>query len=120
MGIPFDVLQGNRASSHVDGGISWFFSMCSRKLGFPLELRLGPQGNSVVASGMSALLSGCEGHLGIPLDSLQEIEPHIELRRETQSSSPVATGISGFLSRFDRGVRPRLLFRHGIIFTSRV
>ena len=75
---------------------------------------------SGVASGMSALLSGCEGHLGIPLDSLQEIEPHIELRRETQCSSPVVTGISGFLSRFNRGVRPCLLFRHGIIFTSQV
>ena len=39
----------------------------------------------------------------------REIGPHLELRWETQVSSPVATGISGFLLDFIRGIWPRLL-----------
>jgi len=46
--------------------------------------------------------------------------PHLELRWETQGSSPAATGISGFLPWFNRGVRPRLVLRHGTLLYSRV
>ena len=42
------------------------------------------------------------------------------LRQETQVSSPVLTGISGFLSSFTRGVRPYLVLRHGTPRSSRV
>ena len=37
-GISLEMLQWKRASTHVDGRISWFFSSCGRKLGVPLEL----------------------------------------------------------------------------------
>lgn len=30
--------RGKRASSRIEGGISWFFSKCNGELGFPLEL----------------------------------------------------------------------------------
>ena len=42
--------QQKRASSAVQGRISWFFSSCSRKFGVPLELQCGPQGPDLVAS----------------------------------------------------------------------
>ena len=42
--------QQKRASSAVEGRISWFFSSCGRKFGVPLELRCGPQGPDLVAS----------------------------------------------------------------------
>ena len=42
-GISLKMLQGKRASSQVEGRISWFFSSCDRKLGVSLELRQGPQ-----------------------------------------------------------------------------
>ena len=38
VGISLETLQWKRASTHVDGRISWFFSSCGRKLGVPLEL----------------------------------------------------------------------------------
>ena len=42
------------------------------------------------------------------------------LRQESQCFSPVAAGISGFLLSFNRGVRPRLVFRHGTPLSSQV
>ena len=73
----------------------------------------GPQGPTRVASGKSSLHSSCEGPLGIPLQSVRGIGPHLELRLEPQGASPVLTWISGFLWSFNRGVRPRLMWRHG-------
>ena len=46
--------------------------------------------------------------------------PHLKLRWETQGSSPVVTGISGFLLWFNSGVRPRLVLRHGTLLYSQV
>ena len=44
----------------------------------------------------------------------------LDLSREAQGSSPAATGISGFLSRFNKGVRPRLVLRYGTLHSFRV
>ena len=44
---------------------------------------------------------------------------HVDVRRETQSSSPVLTWISGFLWRFHWEVRRLLVFRHGTALPSR-
>ena len=54
------------------------------------------------------------------LSRCPRIGPCLEFSRETQYSSPAATGISGSLSRFNKGVRPRLVLRHGILRSSRV
>ena len=54
-GIVLKALQGTRASSRVEGEISWFFSSCG-KLEVPLELGWGPQGTSRVVSRKSDLL----------------------------------------------------------------
>ena len=40
-GIVLKALQGKRASSRVEGEISWFFSSCLGTLEVPLNLRLG-------------------------------------------------------------------------------
>ena len=62
-----------------------------------------------VVGGLSGLLpSHCQGH-----------GPHLELRPEPQSSSPVLTWNSGFLSSFHRAVRPRLMWRHASWICSR-
>ena len=83
--------QWERASSHIEGRISWFFSSCTRKLGVPLELLLGLQGPALVASGRSSLQASCEGPLGIPLQSVPG----------PRSSSGAEATTSGFLSSDD-------------------
>ena len=89
--------------------------------GVPLELQRGSQGPARVASEKSGLFSSCERRVRIPLKSLPcVIGPCLEFSWETQCSSPAATGISGFLSRFNKGVRPRLVLRHGTLHFSRV
>ena len=55
---------------------------------------------------------------GLLLSLCGRIGPHLELRQETQGYSPVSTGISGFLSCFNRGGRPHLVSRHGTPLSS--
>ena len=95
-GISLKMLQGKRASSQVEGRISWFFSSCGRKLAVPLELRWGPQRPTSVASRKSILHASCERPLEICLQSAQG----------PVSSSRVEPGNSGFLSsaNMDLGV----------------
>ena len=68
-GIPLDAMQGNRASSHGDGEVSWFFWSCSQNLGYILKLRWGWPFKTRVGSAMSRLLSSCDGHIGILLEA---------------------------------------------------
>ena len=65
LGIAFKVLQEKMASSHFEGGISWFVSSCSGWLGIPLQVPRRTQGASCVASGKSSLHSSCEGEPGV-------------------------------------------------------
>ena len=83
--------QQERASSHVEGIISWIFLSCSRNLGVLLELLLGPQGPGCVASGKSNLHASCERPFGIPLQSVPG----------PRSSSGAEATTSGLLSRAD-------------------
>ena len=83
--------QRERASSRVEGIISWFFFSCARKLGVPLELLLEPQGPACDASGKSSLHAPCEGPFGIPLQSVPC----------PRSSSAAEATTSGLLSRAD-------------------
>ena len=112
-------LQGNRASSHIEGGMSCF-SSCGQKLWVCLELQQEPLGTSHVSSGKSGLLSSLKGHLRFLLSHCRGISPHLQLRRESQFSTPVAIGILGFLSSFIRVIRPHLILKHGTHFSSRV
>ena len=116
-GISHETPQWKRASSRVEGRISWFFSSCGSKHGFSLELRWRPQRPTRVASGKSSLHVSCEGPLRIPLQSVPR--PRSELRPEPQGSSRVLIWTSGFLWSFNRGVRPRLMWIHGSPLSSR-
>ena len=70
-GISLKMLQRKRASSGVEGRMSWFFSSCGRILEVSLEFRRGPQGPARLACEKSSLHSSCEGLLGICLQLLQ-------------------------------------------------
>ena len=110
--ISLETPQWKRATSRIEGSISWFFSSCCRNLGVPLELRLGPQGPYCVASGKSSLHASCKGPLGIPLQSLPGPMSLLEMRLEHQGSSQRLTCISRFLWSFNRVFRHRLVWRH--------
>ena len=66
-GICLEMLQWERASSHDDGGTSWFFSIS----GGNLELQQGTQEAPRVAPGKSNILTSCKGELGIAIESVQ-------------------------------------------------
>ena len=113
------MLQEQMASCREDGGISWFFSSCSGRLGILLQLTHGTQGASRVASGKSNLHASCKGPLRIPLQMMQG----------PRSSSGANAGTSVFLSsadmdlgvpmEFNRGGRPRFVWRHGTLLSAR-
>ena len=83
-----------------------------------LELPRGPEAASHLVSEKSGLFWSCEGSLRVPLELVQVPVFHVDVRWETQSSSPVLTWISGFLWRFHWEVRRRLVFRHGTALPS--
>ena len=53
------------------------------------------------------------GFSGFFLSQWRRLGPHLEVRRETQGSSPALKGISGSLWRFPWGVRHHLVLGHG-------
>ena len=61
--IALDTMQGNRASSHREGKVSWVFSSCGRNMGYILDLRHGCSFETAVCSVKSGHLSSYEGHL---------------------------------------------------------
>ena len=118
-GISLEMPQWKKASSPIKRNIYWFFSNCARKLGIPLELRRGPQEHTPVASGISSLLRVSRALSGFLSSRCRGRGPHLELMPEAQVSSPVLTWISGIIWSFRRGVRPRLVWRHASLLSSR-
>ena len=114
--IPLERLQRERASSHDDGGTSWFFSSCDRIL----DLRQGTQDASRVGPGKSNLHSSCNGSWGLFSCHCRANRPHLGFCPENPCSFPIATGISVLHSRFTRGVRPRLEWKQRILLSSPV
>ena len=97
-----------RASSRLEGRISWFFSICGRFLSsYDRNLRdalVRPHKRLVfmrVARGLSGFLSS----------RCRVLSPHLQPRPEPEVSSPVLTWILGFLWTFHRGGRPGLVWR---------
>ena len=62
-GVALHSKQGNRASSHGEGAVSWFSSSCSEILGYILDLRGGWPFKTLVSTATSVLLSSYKGHL---------------------------------------------------------
>ena len=63
-------MQGNCASSHGEGDVSWLFLSCGVNLGYILEFHRELPFKTRVCSATSELLSNCKGHLGILLEAL--------------------------------------------------
>ena len=61
--IAVDTMQVNRASSSLEGKVSWVFSSCGRNVGYILGLRRGCSFETAVCSVKSGHLSRYEGHL---------------------------------------------------------
>ena len=109
-GISLQTLQREEASSHDDGGTSWFSQVAAGFSSYDGELReplVLPQGCPIsirVARGSWGLLSShCTAN-----------KPHLGFCLENLCSSPMATGISVLHSRFTLGVRPRLEWKQRI------
>ena len=132
--------SGKKASSGVEGRISWSFSSCCGKLGVPLELQLGFQGPAHVASGKSSLHASCEGPLRIPLQSVpgsrsssgvvaktsvlpfnadMDLGVPIEFQQWSQASSLVETCKFAFLSSSKSSVRVPVGLTYGSVAFSR-
>ena len=86
----------------------WVPSSCHGDLREPLMLSLRSQESFRVVRGLSGFLSSWCRRLG----------PHLQLRQETQGSSPALTAISASLWRFPWGVRHRLVLGHGSLLPS--
>ena len=119
-GVALESLQGNQASSLIEGGMSWCFSSCGRKLGSLSKFDGHLWEPLVLPQGSNAFFQVARGTLGFLLNHCMGIGLHHELGQETQVSTLVVTEISGFLSSFKRGVRPHLMLRHGTPLSSRV
>ena len=61
--IALDTVQGIRASSRIEGKVSWVFSSCGRNLGYILELRRGCPFETGVCKMMSGHLCRYERQL---------------------------------------------------------
>ena len=115
--------KGNQASFQVEMGKLGFLSSRCTGIGPHLELRLETWGSSQVVMSVSRFPSSCHGDLrellwlpqgsqasflvvrGTSVVRGRGIGPHIELRWDTQGSSPVATSILGNLSSCKKGVK---------------
>ena len=115
-GIFLEMLQRKRASSCIEGRISWFFSSCNTKICVPLELQRepqgpqGPQGPARAASGKFSLHVNCEGPLQIPLQSVPG----------PMSSSGAEARTSVFISTADLDLSIPMAFQQGSQASSRM
>jgi len=108
LGIPFDSLQVNRASSRVKVGNSGFLSSFYRDLRVPIEFQQGSQASSRFEAWNSVFLSSCK----------RGVRPPVELRQGTWAfflrynrgvtSLHVVMGYSGFHSSQCREISPYL------------
>ena len=81
-GFSWDMLKHKRASSHVEGRISWFFG---------------------VVVGSLVFLSSCVGTWGTCWCFLSEVRSAFELRGALRDSSHIAAGMNRASSRVEAG-----------------
>ena len=62
-GIALHTMQGNRATSPGEGGVSWDFSSCGRNLRYILKLQRGWPLETLPCAAKSGLLSSYDAHL---------------------------------------------------------
>ena len=117
--IALESWEVNRASRHVEEGLSRAFSSCGRKPRVPstcacdcrelLRVPLRSQAYCGVGRGLSGLhWVWCNGR-----------GPHPDLRQEPQVSSPVLMWASCCVCHFKQGVRCRRVWRDGTLLSPR-
>ena len=116
-GISLQTPHGKGPHLALRGESPGFFEL-RQQTGVPLDLPRGPQGSSHVDSGKASLHASCDGPSGFLCSRCRGRGPHLELRPNTQVSTPVLKWISGFLWSFHRGVRSRLVWRHESLLSS--
>ena len=102
---PFEFWEGTLACSWGASGQMGIILQWGRKLRVPLELLQRPQGTSCVGPWKSSVLRAI---------------PHSPLQLKRRLDFRGFSGIPVFLTSFNRGIRPRLIFRHGNPLSSRV
>ena len=118
-GMSLKTPQQKRASSRVEGRISWFFSSSGRKLEVPLEIRRGAQGPAHVASGKCSVHANCEGPLRIPLQSVSVPKSSSGAKAATSGFLSSADMDLGFLWSFCKGFKLRRVWKHASLHSSR-
>ena len=104
-------LQGNLASSRIEGGMSCFFSSCGRKPGYLLNCDGDLREPLVLPKGSQAPFRVVRGNLGLISNCFRGIQTQV--RWETWNSSRIATGILGFLSSCNGDVSEPLVLPQG-------
>ena len=79
-------MQGNGASSHGEGQVSWIFLRCGRNLCYVLQLQRGWPFKTRVCSETSGLRSRCKGHHRI----LLEVQPGNRDASRSEAADPVS------------------------------
>ena len=108
-GISLETPQRKRASAHVEGRISWFFSSLHSKLEVPLELQRGPQVPALGLQGSPVSSRVPKSPWGFLCSHCRDRDPHLDLRRlETQGSFLGGHGSRGYsgASTGESGSRP--------------
>ena len=118
-GVSLETLLWKRASSRVEGRISWVSRVAAGHVEFLLRGDADFRDPLMLPQESQVSIRVARGLLGVLCSRCRGIGPHLELRPEPQGSSSVLTWISGFLWSFNRGVRLRLVWRHGIQLPSR-
>ena len=101
-GIALYAMQGNQASSHCKGNVSWFFLSCG--MNWDTFLSYGGDGHSKLV-----LVQESQGYCLVMRDTSvistrlgRAIWMLLEVRRETEGPILVSTVILGFLSIFNK------------------
>ena len=81
--ISLDLLQKKRASSHVEGRISWFFLSCGKKVGVPLELQQGPQDPLELPQESQVSMRVARGLSGFLSSLYRDLGPHLHIEART-------------------------------------
>ena len=96
--IALDTMQGNRASSHREGKVSWVFSSCRRNMGYILELQQGCPFETLVCSLKSGTCLGMRDNSGMQSRHGRKIQTLLEVKCESRSLFLFDTVILGFLT----------------------
>ena len=125
---PFEAQEGRwdfsrdddrkRASSRVQGRISWFSRVPAGNLGFLSSYDRDLKGPFILPQETPVSMRVARGVSGSLSSQCRVLGPHLELRPQPQVSSPVLTWISEFLRNFHREVRPCLERRHASPLSS--